>query len=556
MRYSALLAASFATGALAAFGVSNPHKRAAEKKVVRPRAAPENAKLTKRASPAYLTPQTEKFAVNGTGVPLVDFDIGESYAGLLSINSNATNANELFFWFFPSDNPAASDEITIWLNGGPGCSSLDGLLQEHGPFLWQSGTYAPQPNPFSWTNLTNMVYIDQPIGTGLSQAAPGAPAQIMNETQVAEQFAGFWKNFMTTFNMTGRKVYITGESYAGMYVPYIASYFLDQNNTDYYNVKGIQINDPSIGLDAVLIDAPAVTALNNYENVFALNQSFLTEINQRAESCGYFAFMEEALTFPPKGKFMAPNVSAPGCDVWDDIVTAAIYVNPCFNIYHLTDFCPFLWDELGFPSLGDGPNNYFNRSDVQAALHVPTTDYAICGDDTLFPHGDQSEPSSFTALPHVIELTNNVIVGSGMLDYLLLTNGTLMTLNNMTWNGQQGFSSGITDDFFVPYNPSIGFVIEETETQPIPATPVGLVGGGGLLGKTHTERGLTFCTVYLAGHEIPQYVPGASYRQLEFLLGRISSLTQMGDFTTQTGNYTGTVPPSPYYGSSASSFVA
>ncbi|KAI1617175.1 carboxypeptidase [Exophiala viscosa] len=556
MRYSGLLAASFATGALAAFGVSNPHKKAAEHKVLKPRAAPENARLTKRASPAYLTPKTEKFAVNGTGVPLVDFDIGESYAGLLSINANATNENELFFWFFPSDNPDASDEVTIWLNGGPGCSSLDGLLQEHGPFLWQSGTYAPQPNPFSWTNLTNMVYVDQPIGTGLSQAAPGAPAQIMNETQVAEQFAGFWKNFMTTFNMTGRKVYITGESYAGMYVPYIASYFLDQNNTDYYNVKGIQINDPSIGLDSVLIYAPAVTHLNNYENVFALNQTFLTEINQRAETCGYFSFMEEALTFPPKGKFTAPNVTAPGCEVWDDIVTAAIYVNPCFNIYHLTDYCPFLWDELGFPSLGSGPNNYFNRTDVQKALHVPTTDYTICGDDTLFPEGDQSEPSSFTALPHVIKLTNNVIVGSGMLDFLLLTNGTLMTLNNMTWNGKQGFSSGINDDFFVPYNPSIGMVIEETENQPIPATPVGLVGGGGLLGKTHTERGLTFVTVDLAGHEIPQYVPGAAYRQLEFLLGRISSLTQMGDFTTQTGNYTGSVPPNPYYGSTASAFRA
>lgn len=170
----------------------------------------------------------------------------------MSIDGNSTNENQLFFWFFPSDNPDASDEITIWLNGGPGCSSLDGLLQEHGPFLWQSGTYAPQRNPFSFTNLTNMVYIDQPIGTGLSPAAPGAPAKIKNEVDVARQFAGFWKNFMTTFNMTGRKVYLTGESYAGMYVPYIASYFIDQNNTDYYNVAGIQINDPSIGLDSVL----------------------------------------------------------------------------------------------------------------------------------------------------------------------------------------------------------------------------------------------------------------------------------------------------------------
>lgn len=60
-----------------------------------------------------------------------------------------------------------------------------------------------------------MVYVDQPIGTGLSPSAPGAPAQIMNETQVAAQFMGFWKNFMDTFNLHNRKVYITGESYAG-----------------------------------------------------------------------------------------------------------------------------------------------------------------------------------------------------------------------------------------------------------------------------------------------------------------------------------------------------
>lgn len=73
------------------------------------------------------------------------------------------------------------------------------------------------------------------------------------------------------------------------------------------------------------------------------------------------------------------------------------------------------------------------------------------------------------------------------------------------------------------------------------------------MGKTYSERGLTFVTVNLAGHEIPQYVAGAGYRQLEFLLGRISSLTQGGDFTTQTGNYTGTTPPSPFYSDTSSS---
>ena len=94
--------------------------------------------------------------MNGTALPDVNFDIGESYAGTLSIDSNPDNYNRLWFWFFPSENPEASDEITIWLNGGPGCSSLDGLFQENGKFLWQSGTHDPVLNPYAFTNLTNM----------------------------------------------------------------------------------------------------------------------------------------------------------------------------------------------------------------------------------------------------------------------------------------------------------------------------------------------------------------------------------------------------------------
>ena len=120
----------------------------------------------------------------------------------------------------------------------PGCSSLEGLLQENGPFIWQYGTYLPVPNPYTWVNLTNVVWVEQPVGTGFSQGTPTATS----EADVAAQFMGFWENFVDTFGLQNRKVFIAGESYAGYYVPYIADAMLNENDTCVslnFQVKGM-----------------------------------------------------------------------------------------------------------------------------------------------------------------------------------------------------------------------------------------------------------------------------------------------------------------------------
>lgn len=179
--------------------------------------------------------------------------------------------------------------------------------------------------------------------------------------------------------------------------------------------------------------------------------------------------------------------------MWDQVVRAATYVNPCFNMYHLTDFCPFLWDEMGFPSHAGGPNNYFNQSAVQKALHVPPTNYAVCADGVL--GHDQSVPSALGPLPSVIERTNNVLIGHGWYDYLLFLNGSLATIQNMTWNGAQGFQKPPIEPLFVPYTREL-----DTAANEEPSTPFNSNAGAGILGTAHTERGLTFSTVYGAGH--------------------------------------------------------
>ncbi|KAH9211627.1 Alpha/Beta hydrolase protein [Leptodontidium sp. 2 PMI_412] len=488
--------------------LQNPHEEAA--KFLKRSTPPESIKNAPRTSNGglFLNQKTSRFAVKGNELPEVDFNIGESYAGTLPIGPPTVgNANNLWFWFFPSTNPAAKKEIVIWLSGGPGCSSLSAVLQANGPFIWQSGTYEPIANPHNWNKLTNVIYIDQPVGTGFSQGN----ILVNNETDVANHFMGFWKNFVDTFSIQGFKIYFTGESYAGQFIPWIANAMLDNDNKTYFNVSGLQINDPVINYPDTLQQVPVVPALEKYNSVLGLDDTVAAGFKARADSCGYTSYhTQHTSTFPPSGPIPAPPSSAaPGCSLWGEVVGNAFQANPCFNVYHLTDYCPHLWSELGYPSSGSGPSNYFNRSDVQRAIHAPCTNYFVCeAQPNIFAAGDQSLPSGLGPLPSVIDRTKNVIIAHGLLDFLLFADGSLITIQNMTWGGLQGFRT--------PPSSTFNFKVPNQANQ----------------GTTHSERGLTFVKVNLAGHFVPQYTPGAAYRQLEFLLGRISSLEQSGSYTT------------------------
>ncbi|KAF2091336.1 alpha/beta-hydrolase [Saccharata proteae CBS 121410] len=478
----------------------------------------------------YYTEKTAKFAVDGSALPNVTVDFPESYAGLLPVDGPGESDKELFFWFVPTENEDAKDEIVIWLNGGPGCSSLDGFFHENGPVTWMPGTYLPVVNTYSWSNLSNVVWIDQPVGTGYSLGTPN----VTSEVDVAAQFLGFWRHFMDTFDLKGRKVYVTGESYAGMYVPYIADAMIAQNDSSYFNVNGIMIYDPSIGLDAITEEVPTLAFTKYNAPSFPFNDSFVDYITNKSAACGYDDFLNEGLTFPPKGHFgPPPGTDANGditddCDIFDDVFTAIFAINPCFDIYQVGQLCPLLWDTEGFPYsdfyLPPGYKTpYFDLAAVKTALHVPTNlTWEICSSDSVFvgPDGDTSPPSGLNGGPlaRVAEATNNVIVGHGTLDMVLILNGTLLTLQNLTWNGAQGFSSPPTNPFYVPYH-----------DDPNQAS----MAGAGVFGGWVKERGLTFVSVELSGHMVPEFQPSAGYRHFEVLLGRVANLSVVSGFTTQ-----------------------
>ena len=161
----------------------------------------------------------------------------------------------------------------------------------------------------------------------------------------------------------------------------------------------------------------------------------MAQLKAGADACGYTSYhAQHTSTFPPTGPIPAPPKLSE-CRIYGSAVGAAFYANPCFNFYHLTDYCPYLWSELGFPSLGGGPRNYFDRSDVQRAINAPRTNFWVC---ELQPNifegrvdGDRSLPSGLGPLPSVIDRTQNVIIAHGLLDFLLFADGSLITIQNM-----------------------------------------------------------------------------------------------------------------------------
>ncbi|KIW42890.1 uncharacterized protein PV06_06394 [Exophiala oligosperma] len=497
----------------------------------------------------FLTNKTRPYSVDGANLPDIPFDIGESYSGLIPIGDKA-GGQELFFWFVPSENEAADDEIVIWLNGGPGCSSLMGFLQENGPISWQSGQLAPIRNVYSWTNLTNVIWVEQPAGTAFSSAHGDGDNQ--DELGVAQQFLGFWKNFIDTFDMKGRKISITGESYAGNYVPYIAEAMLNttgKNASDYYNVTGILIYDPILGDRTLGDNAPVIEFVNANKNLFPFEEDVFEQLNEYADQCGFTDLMEQTNTFPPKGPIKVPEIlqlnatsttlssfGNDSCYLQYFVQAYISQLNPCFNIYYVGQPCQYPSDIIGDPYHTNAPGSpagYFTRPDVQKAIHAPTAkngsafEWDICSPRTqVFAGGiDRSPPSANNGGPlgKVIERTNNVIVGHGTLDMVLMVNGSLMALQNLTWNGAQGFSKPLENDMVVPYYPQ-GVVAQS---------------GNGTLGKWTEDRGLIFCTVELSGHEVPGYQPGVALRHLEKLLGRIDSLDDDAGFSTQDTYFAG-----------------
>ena len=100
-----------------------------------------------------------------TSLPGFDGELlSKHHSGFLTVDLEL--GSHLFYYFVESEGNPAEDPVVLWLNGGPGCSSFDGFVYEHGPFKYDfnHGDVKLKTNPFAWSKVANMIYLDSPAG--------------------------------------------------------------------------------------------------------------------------------------------------------------------------------------------------------------------------------------------------------------------------------------------------------------------------------------------------------------------------------------------------------
>ncbi|RQM29930.1 hypothetical protein B5M09_012436 [Aphanomyces astaci] len=166
----------------------------------------------------------------------INFD---QYAGHIPLPSNGQN---MFYWLVESESNPSMDPLVLWLNGGPGCSSLNGFFVELGPFVVQSDLSVKR-NPYAWNRKANMVFLDSPAGVGFSQPLLNA-SEYTDDVTTARSYE-FLEQFLELYpQYKNRDFYITGESYAGMYIPFLV-HKLVTDPVENLHLTGFAIGNPS-----------------------------------------------------------------------------------------------------------------------------------------------------------------------------------------------------------------------------------------------------------------------------------------------------------------------
>lgn len=173
------------------------------------------------------------------------------YSGYLDLPGTSKH---IHYWFISSESATpATDPVTIWLNGGPGCSSLDGLVYEHGPFRFDPTDPGKLVRfNFTWAKKSNMLYLEAPVGVGFSYSDNVADYNCTDDTTALDSLHAVEQFYHLFPELKPNGLFITGESYAGVYVPTLAEAIVLASKKGTYtgaDLKGIAVGNGCTGTE-------------------------------------------------------------------------------------------------------------------------------------------------------------------------------------------------------------------------------------------------------------------------------------------------------------------
>ncbi|KAK4379736.1 hypothetical protein RND71_001598 [Anisodus tanguticus] len=290
------------------------------------------------------------------GQPPVKF---EQYGGYVTVDESAGRA--FYYYFVEAQHSKESLPLLLWLNGGPGCSSLAyGAFQELGPFRVNSDGKTLHKNKFAWNYAANVLFLESPAGVGFSYSNTSTDVKIGGDKKTANDNYQFLVNWLERFpEYKDRDFYISGESYAGHYVPQLANTILYHNkqaNKNIINLKGILIGN------AVINDETDTRGMYEY---FASHALVSDEVEAEIQKECKFTVPESEESEECQVALGTTEHDTRPIDIY------AIYVPLCHNT-NLTAK-PKKPSSVIDPCSDYYTTAYMNRPDVQKALHANVT---------------------------------------------------------------------------------------------------------------------------------------------------------------------------------------
>ncbi|XAR72882.1 Carboxypeptidase D [Bertholletia excelsa] len=385
----------------------------------------------------------------------------KQYAGY--VNVEESKGRSLFYYFVEAVDNCSSRPLVLWLNGGPGCSSLGmGAMVEIGPFGVKPDGRTLYSRTHSWNRAANVLFLESPAGVGFSYSNTSSDYPISGDKRTALDTYAFLINWFRRYpHYKASDFYVAGESYAGFYIPELADVIISRNkgatSTSIIRLKGIMVGN------GIMNDATDQKGFYDYVWSHALisDETYQGLVNHCLES------------------------KSLDCEEYEEKIGREAGNIDFYNIYSAVCLSSNMSrrprPQGGYdPCEQDYVHTYLNLPEVQEALHANFTKlpytWELCSDLIQIQNWTDSPSTMFPMYRRLIASGLRILLYSGDIDAVVPVSGTRYGIDvlNLT--------------VIKPWQPWS----DDTEE---------------VSGYAVSYEGLNFTTVRSAGHQVPQCQP-------------------------------------------------